>query len=551
MNERISITNKTMELADCKKNWFFDEKYKSWCLEDILYTDQAVMPKFQRLSIFVPEPYMKEQGDIQKDGTMNGYTSKTAPVIFENNSAGYMQMPHVWLDGPRCMAQQYLDKGYVFVTCGNRGSESKNKEGQLCGKSPANLVDLKTAIRFLRHNCQHIPGDFGRMISVGSSAGGDMSSLLGITGNNEDYDSYLKENGAFMEEQDNIFASMIYCPIIDLEHADMAYEWMFFADKENETSFAGPKGVMSPFQEALSEKLKKRYISYFNQLELRDPLTQQPLTIGEDGRSGSGYVYLINKLNKSAEKFLQKLRNHELKENYLPKDYLNGNYVYKTVGPIRIDAKEEIPSLGDMVSRPPQGFAYQGFETPMITVKGKDKKEWLSWDGTKAQITDLDAYIKNHRRRMKPCTAFDSLNMNSGENRVFGTNEKPYMHFNSEIASAILELKAAFPKEYQMYYDSYAKVLGDKELEHRVHLYNPFHYIGTEKSDMAKCYRIRVGASDADTSLTMSMTLALKLAAAGKEVDYEIVWEEPHCQADYQGEVCTWIEKICRQTKVM
>ena len=176
MFEEITITNKTMELVDCKKDWFFDEKFQCWCLEDILYTDKATTPKFQRLSIFVPKAYMSAPGDVDEKSEMNGYTAKTVPVIFENNSAGYMQMPHVWLEGPRCFAHQYLEQGYVYVTVGNRGRESKDGNGELCGKSPINLVDLKTAIRFLRHNAKVLPGDYDRMISVGWSAGGAMST---------------------------------------------------------------------------------------------------------------------------------------------------------------------------------------------------------------------------------------------------------------------------------------------------------------------------------------------------------------------------------------
>ena len=88
---------------------------------------------------------------------------------------------------------------------------------------------------------------------------------------------------------------------------------------------------------------------------------------------------------------------------------------------------------------------------------------------------------------------------------------------------------------------------GDEALARRIYLINPFNYIGTsEKSDDAKYFRIRVGASDADTSLSVNMTLALKLAAAGKPVDYALVWDKPHCEADYPGEVCDWIEKICK-----
>lgn len=61
------------------------------------------------------------------------------------------------------------------------------------------------------------------------------------------------------------------------------------------------------------------------------------------------------------------------------------------------------------------------------------------------------------------------------------------------------------------YYDDYASVADDAALAERVRLLNPLSFIGTEeKSTQAKHYRIRVGASDADTSLSVAMTLALK-----------------------------------------
>ncbi|WP_373214583.1 hypothetical protein [Ruminococcus sp. 5_1_39BFAA] len=571
--ENIVITNKTLELCDCRDAWFFDEKYQCWCLEDILYTDKATTPKFQRLSIFVPAPYMKENGEIDPNGEKNGYTAKTVPVIFENNSAGYMQMPHVWLDGPRCYAHPYLEKGYVYVSCGNRGHESKNEKGEFCGRSPINLVDLKTGIRFLRHNAKYLPGDFSRLISVGWSAGGAMSTLLAVTGNNKNFDSYLEENGAFMDESDAVYASQIYCPIVDLEHADLAYEWMFCADHENEASPAGPAGVMTPFEEALSELLKKDYIAYFNSLKLKNPEDGSDLNIGEDGRSGSGYEYLMKKLNESATIFLTKLGNGELPETYSVEDYLKGNYTYEVPAPApgpgpdgpddaelmrghagpgvalqKMDQKPmEPPTLGDMVSRPPKGAPYHPFVPPMMEVPGKDKASWLSWDGKKAEISDLDTYVLNHRRRMKPCTSFDILKGDSGENKVFGTKTIPALHFNSRITDAIEALKERFPEEYERYHASYEAVRGDEELARKVYLINPLNYIATEeKSDAPEFYRIRVGASDADTSLSVSMTLALKIAAAGKKVDYQMVWDQPHCEADYPGEVIEWIEKICR-----
>ena len=50
-----------------------------------------------------------------------------------------------------------------------------------------------------------------------------MSALMGATGNNPEYAGMLKAMGA-ADERDDVFASVCYCPIIDLEHADMAYE---------------------------------------------------------------------------------------------------------------------------------------------------------------------------------------------------------------------------------------------------------------------------------------------------------------------------------------
>ena len=175
-------------------------------------------------------------------------------------------------------------------------------------------------------------------------------------------------------------------------------------------------------------------------------------------------------------------------------------------------------------------------------------KPWLTWDGEKATIADLDTYVLNHRRRMKPCTSFDKLDMDSGENQAFGTPEQDYVHYVPDLAEAIAQLKDSYPAEYAKYYEAYATVADDAALAERVRLLNPLSFIGTEeKSTQAKHYRIRVGASDADTSLSVAMTLALKLQNAEcGTVDYALVWDQPHSEADYPGDVLAWIDSICK-----
>lgn len=579
MKPYLPILNSTLELADCQGKWFLDETYHCWCLEDILYTMKATTPKFQRMSIFVPEAYLNADGTINAEGVCGNYTAKNAPVVFENNSAGYMQMPHTWLGGPRDEGPKYLQRGMVYVTCGSRGRESRDQNGVLCGKSPWTLIDLKTGIRFLRHNAAVLPGDMSHMISVGWSAGGAMSTLVSVTGDHPDYLPYLEENGAFMDESDAVFAGQIYCPIIDLDHADLAYEWQFQNDPENEASPAGPAGTFTPFQAALSQKLAAKYVAYFNGLGLKHPATGESLTLNADGRSGSAYDYLMGCLEASATDYLSRLDRGELPEQYTSADYISGNYMTKVSapppeeGPGKPEGKDDLglhhagaavalpplddgpdgdkpmgpPSLGDLVSRPPKGVPYKGLEFPMVDAPGTDKSAWLSWDGKQAKITGLDDYILNHRRRMKPCTSFDTLGMDSGENQEFGTPEQDYLHFNEYIPEALTALREQFPAEYAQYYDAWAKVLSDTALAERRRLINPMGYL----NDLNACapaqyYRIHVGACDADTAFTISMTLAVKLANLGKDVEYNLIWDKPHCEADYPFEVCDWIERICR-----
>lgn len=560
-NEVIDITNSTMELTDCRDKWFYDERHDCWCLEDIVYSPKADVPKFQRLSVYAPAAYVNENGIVNPNGAMNGYTAATAPIVFHTSSAGYMQMPHTWLYGPRCRADEFLKRGMVYVTCGNRGRESRNDKGQAVGKAPINLIDLKIAIRFLRHNRSALPGSTDRIVTMGTSAGGAMSSLLGVTGDHPDYDAYLREAGAFIDESDTVFASQIYCPIIDLEHADLAYEWLFAADDTCEDSHAGPAETMTPFKAALSKKLAARYIDYFNGLGLKDPDSGEALMIGVDGRSGSFYEYLMARLDDSATVYMKKLAAGELPTACGVEDYIRGNYTYEAPAPQphgdpdahhigpgaaleRAEGAEEL-TMGDIVARPPKGVPFHEMRVPMIEKRGADKRAWLSWDGARARISDLDTYILNYRRRMKPCTSFDKLDCDSGENHVFGNDDANYLHFNPVIGKAIRDLAVDFPDEAARYADAYAQA-DDPSLARRVALINPLNYIDPDKQGKAEHFRVRVGAFDADTAFSVAMTLALKLQNCGYDADYALVWDQPHCDADYPGGAPDWIEQITK-----
>ncbi|MCD8176111.1 MAG: carboxylesterase family protein [Tannerellaceae bacterium] len=224
-------------------------KYRAY--ETIYYVSNVVDSTYQYLNYYVPE---------------SAYENRNVPVFLKTNVGGYMAAKAA-APSPTDATGRALQEGYVVVIPGARGSNATvlQPDGATVytGRAPAGLVDLKAAIRYLRSNDASIPGDKERIITDGTSAGGAMSSLLGATGNHPAYESYMQELGADAG-RDDIFAAVCFCPITDLEHADMAYEWLYKGTN------AGVRGL-STEQIAVSEELAALYPAYLNSLELKTP----------------------------------------------------------------------------------------------------------------------------------------------------------------------------------------------------------------------------------------------------------------------------------------
>ena len=203
---------------------------------DIVYVANPVNSGYQKLSIYIPETYIS-------GGTINGYTARTAPIFMPNNVGGYNKA-RVSSPSSSNSLGIALSKGLVAVSPALRGRNTDY------GTAPACIIDYKAAVRYLRYNKNNLPaGNTDKIISSGTSAGGAVSALLGATGNSGDYDKYLDELGA-AKVSDDIFASMCYCPITNLDNADSAYEWTF--------------GDGS----AASKNLAANFITYLNGLNL-------------------------------------------------------------------------------------------------------------------------------------------------------------------------------------------------------------------------------------------------------------------------------------------
>lgn len=262
--------------------------------EHIPYVAKPVASEFQQLSIYVPECYY--QGE-----EINGYSLHTAPVFMPNTVGGYMpgpvDAPNVNDKGEPNTIAKALAHGYVVVSAGARGRGMKDSDGKNIGVAPAGICDLKAAVRFLRHHAKDLPGDTEKIITNGTSAGGAMSALQGTTGNHPDYEEYLENMGA-CKERDDVFASSCYCPITNLDHADMAYEWEFYGlhDYHNYHDPNG-EGSMSEAQIQLSRELKDLFPAYVNSLQLKDENGNE-LTLDEDG-NGTFKEYVLRTVQAS------------------------------------------------------------------------------------------------------------------------------------------------------------------------------------------------------------------------------------------------------------
>ncbi len=203
----------------------------------------------------------------------------------------------------KCLA---LAAGMVLVEPGCRGRDNRDERGVFYGKAPAGLVDLKAAVCYIRHNASIFPGDSEKIVTLGGSAGGALSVLLGVTGNAPEYAPYLAAIGA-APEGDGVRASAALSPITNLENADGAYEWEF-----GPLPRRGPGGEdFGCVDAALSQALTEIFCAY-----------QDALAV--PGRDGQGAVtsarleaYLLNTyVRPEAERFLSRLTGAR-REEYL------------------------------------------------------------------------------------------------------------------------------------------------------------------------------------------------------------------------------------------
>ncbi len=433
-------------------------------------------PTYQYMNVFVPE----------------GATQQT-PIFLRTYVGGYMEsqagQPQAEDASGRALAE-----GYVLVIPGSRGRKStvtKGKKTIYTGRAPKALLDLKAAVRYLRRFDKEMAGDAEKIITDGTSAGGAMSSLLGATGNNPAYNKYLKAMGA-ADERDDVFAAVCFCPITDLDHADMAYEWLY--------GNTDSRKAMKESRRKLTAELAGLFPAYVNSLNLKKP----------DGISLTA-------------------------DNYL--DYI-GRLIIRSAQEAK-DAGADIPDS--------LGFSFSSMASFLAPINGgvdlpKDKgaggmRPPLA--GAKSRqgeyITGLDmAKYLNYvvsTQPLKGVPAFDSYQVDgqaaSGENGEFGNESGSDANFTPWAAAK-------------------TGATLTEEMKENVWLMNPMNFIGDGNTTVAGHWYIRHGARDRDTAFPIAINLATKLENNGKDVNFKLPWNRPH-SGDYSlNELFDWIKIITK-----
>jgi BD-FAE len=474
----------------------------------------AITYDYQTMNIYVPSNATENSPIILWDnnGGWNGGragTSVTDGTAYSTNSTN--------ASNQKTAAE--LKAGYVIANVGCRSrvpGVNKDVDGNYIAHSPAQVVDVKAAIRYLRYNDAVMPGTAKRIIITGTSGGGALGVAIAADGNSPDYYPYLYAIGAAgvtcnggtcsSTLKDDIFGTVLYCPITDLDHMDAAYEWMYGQTRREVGTYTigGTPYDYSTAQLDASDWLAADYATYFNGLGLRD----------EKG-NGLTAPHFLDAIKAAAERGVEK--------------------AYREVGPAQMAADIS-------------GSLYKDSSWFSINAKGK-------------AIVDMDKYLyfvaKN--TQLKGIPASDNLasplpkpDGTRSESTVAGTTSQEYSNFaewswnHNNIPGDGVGLDDT-GKDWQEFIQTDA----GKAVVKQMVMSNPMPYLVSGTGDAAPYWYFRHGMKDRDTSFDVPVALyyAVLNSRDVSNVNFNLAWLKPH-SGDYDvPEAHEWVAEAVDNAK--
>ena len=513
---------------------------------------------YETLAVFVPGTYLSgsDNGDgtwscTLSDGSLNGYTAATAPIVMPINTPGYSAMAA--LTDYSGSVVSYTDAGFVYVHAGCRGRDAG---------APAGVTDLKAAVRFLRFCDDSMPGDAERIFTFGMSGGGAQSALMGATGDSELYTPYLEQIGAVMDQSDAVYGSMCWCPITNLDTADESYEWMMGCTRSG----------LSDEEQAISDAQANAWADYINSAGFKtQDGTILTLTQSENGiwQSGSYYELVKSEIERSLNNFLFDTSfpydasasagkggfgghggtggpggmggpgGGRPDGGNLPEGFGGFPGDGETGGNIQIEDLDDITRNETTTGLDLSG-TYETVEDYIAALNTNG--EWVSYDPetNSAVITSVEAFVKAFKSASKNLGAFDQLDRGQGENTLFGYADGSGAHFDSILAGILSDLGSSYAERFME--DLRRTDSAGYTAQQRLNMYTPLYYLlesseGFGSSTVARHWRIRSGIAQSDTALTTELNLALALENVARvdSVDFESVWAQKHVEAERNG----------------
>jgi len=548
--------------------WQYDADNDVYWQIGVQYAATPETTDYETLGIYVPGAYMTAtaNGDgtytasINAAGSVNNFTTATAPMVFPVNTPGYSAQKSPTTYSYNEIAS-YVKAGFIYVAAGMRGkANGYDASGNLTysGGAPWGVTDFKAAVRFIRYNKSVLPGNTASLFAFGMSGGGAQSIVIGASGDSQLYFPYLESIGAAMYDANGQYISdaatgvMAWCPITSLDYADEAYEWNMGQYSTTGTRAAGT------FTAALSDDLATAYAEYINKLGLKDENGNVlNLQTSDSGLYAAGSYY--DSLVKTVETSL----NNFLADTTFPYTETAGGMGGGFPGG-GLPQGGTLPDGGMQPGTMPTGTMPNGntssseasattYQTVQDYIDALNAdSQWVTYDAATntAKVTDLAGFVNSEKSPSKSVAAFDDLKRGQAENDAFGNDTNDTLHFDSVLATLLATNQteyATYSDWDAAYVDAYATDLKavDKlgnTIEYRMNMYNPMYYLlpyyaGYQTSTVAQYWRIRTGIEQGDTATTVEMNLALALDNYDgvNGVDFATVWNQGHTMAERTG----------------
>ncbi|WP_307835262.1 hypothetical protein [Streptomyces adelaidensis] len=150
---------------------------------------------------------------------------------------------------------------------------------------------------------------------------------------------------------------------------------------------------------------------------------------------------------------------------------------------------------------------------------------FITWSGGRAAFT-WAGFLTHVGARRKNVPSFDTLDMASPENNLFGTGTTRTRHFT------LWSLRKQYGDSARL----------DEDIPAKLALMNPMHHLVDQvNAKRSKHWWIRLGTKDTDTSHTVAGNLHARLAQLGDDVDTAYYWDAGHGADLDPGVFVTWI----------